>query len=204
MRRKHSAHPYRRGGWLRPCWLGGDCSRAQCRMPRFGSLSWYIFVPRTVPETCESVLGSLGPDLHHFLIHFLSPNRVRSVRTGALDQNYKRLRLHFRCRSRPWMVPGCLRRPGWSPVGREARSIERAAADWLDYIENPRLRAGCTEWAGAGLGLGWTGGWGAGLTEPSNQRGRIFRVERPRPRSCWVTQAKHWVTQAEHQGSSNF
>ena len=35
-----------------------------------------------------------------------------------------------------------------------------------------------------GLGLG------AGLTEPSNQRAPRFRVERPRPRSCWAVANK--------------
>ena len=62
--------------------FGGRVPRAEVREP------WYIiFVPRTVPEACESVWGGLEPDLHRFFIHFLSPNRVRSVRTGPLDQN---------------------------------------------------------------------------------------------------------------------
>ena len=55
--------------------------------------------------------------------------------------------------------------------------IERAAADWLYSIG--KRRSGTV--AQNGLGAG---GWGGWLTEPSNQRGRIFRVERPRPRSC--------------------
>ena len=41
--------------------------------------------------------------------------------------------------NRPWTISGRLRGPERSPGGREARSIERAAADWLDSIENPRL-----------------------------------------------------------------
>ena len=69
---------------------------------------------------------------------------------------------------------GQKRSPGCQDVGL----IERARTDWLFSIEN--RRSGTV----ARNGLGWAG-VGLGLTELSNQRAPIFRIRRPRPRSCW-------------------
>ena len=161
---KNSVPPSKGGRWLRPCWVATNYFVAECRGPKFRLSLCRSGQPRNRTRS-------------PWRLHLPSPDYCESMRNDPFDRNCHRFGDHFRPQNCRQALTEHLGEPTRYPGDRETHPIERAAADLLYSIENPRLWGGCTEWAG-GLGGGW------GLTELSNQRGRIFRVERPRPSSC--------------------